>query len=377
MILHIIHDDKFPEKGIENFERILPNKNKSLIVTKLNDFIYLKNKPDFIINSKRWYMDKSFLKNIRSAEALVIHGMTNVGLVATMLARRNTRIIWIGWGYDYYNRIEKKCYTLVGSMTEQLRSIKKVVPKLTLFRRLKEYCNSLLYMYAIQRINYFSPVIPEDFDLFKQYFPKNKMVYMPWNYGITGSKSHVIPNTDLSLGPNILVGNSASYTNNHLEAFEILQHIDLGDRKIIVPLSYGDPNYRDYIVEVGKKLFGDAFIPLLDFMPIADYHEILQSCSIAIMNHYRQQAVGNISALIQSGVKVYLSERNPFLKTCKRIGVKVFLIEDLEKDYSSFYQPLTKLEKESNYLHYEKEFNQDNIQHQTQIIVDELLGSDS
>jgi hypothetical protein len=95
------------------------------------------------------------------------------------------------------------------------------------------------------------------------------------------------------------------------------------------------------------------------------------------MNHYRQQAVGNISALIQSGVKVYLSERNPFLKTCKRIGVKVFLIEDLEKDYSSFYQPLTKLEKESNYLHYEKEFNQDNIQHQTQIIVDELLGSDS
>jgi hypothetical protein len=57
--------------------------------------------------------------------------------------------------------------------------------------------------------------------------------------------------------------------------------------------------------------------------------------------------------------------------------VKVFLIEDLEKDYSSFYQPLTKLEKESNYLHYEKEFNQDNIQHQTQIIVDELLGSDS
>jgi len=373
MILHIIHDDKFPEKGIENFERVLPNKNKSMIVTRLNDFVYLKNKPDFIINSKRWYMNQSFLKKIRSAEALVIHGMTKVGLVATMLARRNTRIIWIGWGYDYYNRIEKKGYTLVGPMTEQLRSVKKVAPKLTLFRRLKKYCNSLLYMYAIQRINYFSPVIPEDFDLFKQYFPKNKMVYMPWNYGITGLKSHVIPDTDLSLGPNILVGNSASYTNNHLEAFDLLKELDLTGRKIIVPLSYGDQVYREYILHIGRKMFDDKFTPITEFMSYEDYAEILKTCSFCIMNHYRQQAGGNISLMINLGAKVYLSERNNFYHANIRKGKKLYSLEDLEINPETFFVPIPEPDRLSNMKLFLEADHQQIIDEQTRNIIDALL----
>lgn len=376
MITHIITDQMFPETGIRNFKSVSLKQNQSLIVSDTTNFTYLKNKPDIVINKKKWFLNSVFISTIRTSDALVFHVLSLYSIIACIYARRKTKLLWIGWGYDYYNKFVEKGYTLFGPLTAQLKSENEISEKVSAIQKLKRLVRNCLFKYSLKRIDIFSPVIMEDYKLFLEYFPRSKMKYLPWNYGASLFK--MLPAEGFpQIGPNILLGNSASFTNNHLEAFEILQHIDLGDRKIIVPLSYGDPNYRDYIVEVGKKLFGDAFIPLLDFMPIADYHEILQSCSIAIMNHYRQQAVGNISALIQSGVKVYLSERNPFLKTCKRIGVKVFLIEDLEKDYSSFYQPLTKLEKESNYLHYEKEFNQDNIQHQTQIIVDELLGSDS
>lgn len=373
MFLHIINDDKFINIGIENFRKLSSVNMKTLIIYSSQNFSHLAVSPDFIISSRRWYVDRRFFKPIRSCDVLIFHSLSIYCLVATFLCKKSCKIHWIGWGYDYYNRFVNKGYKLYGPHTAQL--ISRILTKTTstALQKFKRKLGDLFFIYAIRRIDYFSPVLPEDFDLFKQYFPKTKMVYMPWNYGITELKSHVIPNTDLPLGPNILVGNSASYTNNHIEVFETLKHIDLGKRKIIVPLSYGDPVYRDYIIEIGKNLFHDSFVPLVDFMPTEDYHEILQSCSIAIMNHYRQQAVGNISVLIQSGAKVYLSERNPFLKTCKRINVKVFLLEELEKDSSSFFNPLTNSEKETNYSHYIAEFNQEKIHRQTRIIIDYLL----
>lgn len=373
MITHIIPDDKFPEKGIKNFQSASKELNRSLIIADSTNFTYLKNKPDIIINKKEWFLNSVFISTIRTSDALVLHALSVVGVIATVYAKRKTKILWIGWGYDYYNKFVEKGYTLFGPLTEQLKSKNEISEKVSAIQQLKRSVGNCLFKYSLKRIDIFSPVIMEDYKLFMEYFPRSKMKYLPWNYGVF--LDNLIPSNGLPfLGPNILIGNSASYTNNHLEAFEILQHIDLGNRKIIVPLSYGDPKYRDYIVEVGKKLFGDAFIPLLSFMPIAEYHEILQSCSIAIMYHYRQQAVGNISALVRSGTKVYLSKKNPFLKTCKRIDVKVFLIEDLEKDYSSFYQPLTDIEKKTNYLHYTDEFNQEKKQQRTKVILDELLG---
>jgi hypothetical protein len=376
MITHIIPDDKFPDKGIENFQSVSKELNRSLIIADSTNFTYLKNKPDIVINKKKWFLNSVFISTIRTSDALVFHGLSLYSIIACIYARRKTKLLWIGWGYDYYNKFVEKGYTLFGPLTAQLKSENEISEKVSAIQKLKRFVRNCLFKYSLKRIEFFSPVIMEDYKLFLEYFPRSKMKYLPWNYGASLLKMSPAEGFP-QIGPNILIGNSASFTNNHLEAFEILQHIDLGDRKIIVPLSYGDPKYRDYIVEVGKKLFGDAFIPLLEFIPVEEYHEILQTCSIAIMNHYRQQAVGNISALIQSGVKVYLSERNPFIKTCKRIGVKVFRIEDLEKDYSSFYQPLTEFEKENNYLHYTEEFNQEKIQQQTKIIIDELLGSDS
>ncbi|MBK7480393.1 MAG: hypothetical protein IPI69_12210 [Bacteroidales bacterium] len=63
------------------------------------------------------------------------------------------------------------------------------------------------------------------------------------------------------------------------------------------------------------------------------YTRTLQSCGIAIMNHYRQQAVGNILMMIWLGSKVYLSPLSTLYTYLKRIGIKVFSIEqDLVSD---------------------------------------------
>lgn len=374
MITHVITDQMFPEIGIKSFRSMSEEQNRSLIISDNNDFIYLKEFPDIVIKNKSiWFFNPSFISSIRTSDALVFHSLTLYGIIACIYARRKTKILWIGWGYDYYNRLIEKGYVLFGPLTAKLKSWNDDLDHMSCMRKLKKLVAEWLFNCSLRRINYFSPVIMEDFNIFAEYFPESKMKYLSWNYGDSlSAKSLKVAFP--SLGPNILVGNSASFTSNHLEVFEILKQIELGERKIIVPLSYGSSEYRNYILRVGKEIFADAFVPLLDFMSIENYHEILKSCSIAIMNHYRQQAVGNISALIQSGAKVYLSDRNPFLKTCKRIGVKVFLVEDLERDSSSFYHPLTETEKETNYSCFIAEFNQEKIHHQTKIIIDNLLS---
>ena len=95
---------------------------------------------------------------------------------------------------------------------------------------------------------------------------------------------------NIQLGNNILVGNSAHPENNHLDIAYKLKTINLSNRKIIVPLSYGDNKYKKIILKKYKNIFGNKFKPLLDFISIKDYLNILKSCNICIMGHLRQQA---------------------------------------------------------------------------------------
>ena len=112
-------------------------------------------------------------------------------------------------------------------------------------------------------------------------------------------------------GQNILLGNSASETNNHVEILGILSRHDLGSRKVIVPLSYGDHEYRSNIIEIGKRMLGNAFVPLVDYMPLHEYSSIVASCNVVIMNHLRQQALGNIGTALYQGAHVFLDPSNP------------------------------------------------------------------
>ena len=73
------------------------------------------------------------------------------------------------------------------------------------------------------------------------------------------------------LGKHIQLGNSATPTNNHIEAIDWLAQMELGARRVIVPLSYGSDEYRDMVCAYGKKRLGDTFQPVTDFMPFDEY----------------------------------------------------------------------------------------------------------
>lgn len=135
--------------------------------------------------------------------------------------------------------------------------------------------------------------------------------------------------SDQMSGKKFLVGNSATRTNRHREAFEQLSRFVDEGITVYVPLAYGDEAYRQEVLDEGRKLLGRSFHPLLDFIDSSEYAAFLGTISVAIFNNDRQQGMGNINLLLSQGAKVYLSEDSPMLKDFSQSGYHVYKAEDI------------------------------------------------
>lgn len=140
----------------------------------------------------------------------------------------------------------------------------------------------------------------------------------------------------------IQIGNSADPSNNHLEVFEKLKKYKDTSIEIICPLSYGDVGHRDKIIKEGNRIFGEKFIPIITLMPFDEYLGLLAKIDIAIFNHKRQQAMGNITTLLGLGEKVYIRYDITSWDFCKDHGLKVF---SSNAGFSDLLQEMTKIEK--------------------------------
>lgn len=136
----------------------------------------------------------------------------------------------------------------------------------------------------------------------------------------------------------ILVGNSATKTNRHLEAFERIAKYKHESIRVYVPLSYGDMEYAVEVAKKGKEIFGDKFYPIMDFMTQEDYFGLLNEMDVGIFNNDRQQAIGNIIALLFLGKKLYLrDDTSMWDEWVNKEKYLIHCIGDIDKEsYSEF-----------------------------------------
>jgi hypothetical protein len=168
----------------------------------------------------------------------------------------------------------------------------------------------------------------------------------------------------------ILVGNSATPANNHLECFASLaRQPDLDGRRIVVPLSYGDGDgaYTRHIVQAGQKHFGSRLVPLLDYLPKDRYIEVLTSCGHVMMNHIRQQAMGNLIISGLLGARLHLHRRNPVASWMKKLGLP---ISDLTQPA---LQPLSEADAEAQARVLQAEYGRSTQRQRTRMLVDTAL----
>ena len=120
----------------------------------------------------------------------------------------------------------------------------------------------------------------------------------------------------------ILLGNSGDPTNNHMDAIKYMNSSRLFDSEIYCPLSYGDKIYIEYIEKWMQKQLGERFFPLNSFMARDEYVKFLSTIDIFVMNHNRQQAVGNIITALVLGKPVFMKKESVTYRMFKRMNVQ-------------------------------------------------------
>lgn len=246
-------------------------------------------------------------------------------------------IIWALWGYELYNIAQYFTKTkLEFSTTTRNKGI---------LQRIKDYyAFKIIYQRAVQKIDISLFLLKEDFDLLSSCIP-NAMI---WKEACYQTVNNLIGENSSfkSTGNSILIGNSSTPSNRHEIAFNQLSKLNLNERNIIVPLSYGDNEYRDKVLTAGKLKFGNKFNPLKEFMSKDSYSQLLSSCSHAIFAHERQQAFGSILTMLLGGAKVFLSRVNPLFNWFNQHKIIVF---SLESDFESeIEKPLSDIDKQYN-----------------------------
>ena len=128
---------------------------------------------------------------------------------------------------------------------------------------------------------------------------------------------------------NIQIGNSANPTNNTEQVIRFIAKHKPQNFNVFCPLSYGDMDYANKIIAIGKQELGDHFYPLTNFLDRERYADFISSVDILIMNHQRQQGLGNIFSYLFLGKKVYIRSDNSSFEFFENNGIKVYNTLDL------------------------------------------------
>lgn len=350
MIVHFMFDEKIINALIDNFEFANPSNNLYIIVKDSEDkkLAHVAVRENTIIFNRK-KDDINFLLNGMHIDAVICH-ILNIEFADILLKiKQPISIYWSIWGYDVYSLPEirpSRFAPLTYAYLKKANIFQSLLWFIYRNRTVREICFALKgkkdpykKLEKVQsQVKACLTYIKEDVEFLKAYYPQLHMehIYFPFLNLNQYLGSH-IANTSIN-GKNILIGNSNSDTSNHLDVIAFLAKQGFDEAEIYTPLSYnGSAAYQNTIIESGKNLLGDIFKPMVDFISLQEYNQILHSCSVGIFYHYRQQGMGNIIAMLWMGARIYMTQKNPAYHYFLRIGLKVF---DLDKDFALYKNSL-------------------------------------
>lgn len=348
-IVHIFNDDKFIDSAIELFETSSINNSIYYVLKDKNEkFIYTKSDKVLPLDYNDGNELELFINKINSNNSTVFfHALDKIKQEIALQLNPKIKKVWFIWGYDLYKKWPLFKVKMYQKQTKNYLNERFSVNKFFLNTSFAFWCFKKAIPFLPKRIavgisNHFNtsfykavnvmdivvPVIPTEYKLAKKI--NSNLIFAPFTYGCLEDILGVNFDKNVSKSKNILIGNSGDSSNNHLDIFIKLSKLNLKDKKVFVPLSYGgSKDYINYIIIKGKELLGSNFFPITSFMSRNEYNEILLSCDTLIFNHIRQQGVGNIITLGYLGAKIYLNKKSPVFEYYKSQEIIIFNTNDL------------------------------------------------
>ena len=310
MILHIFPNDKFAYDYIKRINSLFDKSEHFFYVfgekfeEELNDLEFDNVR---IIGWYQMMRDRTLIRLMLSSDKIIFHSLLIPGgflaLVDLLLPIIRKKCFWNIWGADLYNAYwEKKDHI-----------VKEALRKLFI------------------RNTYAVGYIPADYEFLKKVYRTKAKFYLA-SYTYEFSDISIAKDEDDCV--NILIGNSATRECQYHEVIDCLSRFSDKNMKVYCVLSYPKENtaYRKEIVEYGNIKLGEKFVPLVKYMKYDEYMRILANVDIAIFNHNRQQALGNIASLLFYGKRVFINPQNGCKDYFERIGAIVYSTNDLSEN---------------------------------------------
>lgn len=273
----------------------------------------LTNRIFFLKNLKDIFRILRFIKNARW---IYFHFLAyDPTLFYWWLKKRKLKkSTWIIWGADVY-AYKKAGLNIKTTWYEKAR--RKIIP---LFPEIASF-------------------VKADFEIVKSVYHTNSE-YLPILYPLPVNIEHLKQLKIEKVGGSIkiMIGNSGDTTNEHIDALKKISTFSDQDVQVICPLSYGGtPEYVNSVISEGKLLFGEKFYAVTEMMQVEQYARFLSEIDIVIMNHERQQGLGNIMALLYLEKKVFLRAGTTSFNFLIENGCKIESVDKLSHiDFNEF-----------------------------------------
>lgn len=314
MILHIFPYEKFTQDYIKRINKLFDSKQHLFWVygNKIDAAIKEASASNIIFeNDVKGNKYLKLYEYANRADKVIVHSLffgTKKLLFLTILECKNkSKFFWNIWGADLYNEYwdRKK------NIKNQFRNFIK-----------KRFIKMLP---AVGYIN-------GDYDFLKTHYKTNAKFYIA-SYSYDFFVPEVKCSDDDEKTINILLGNSATKECRYNEMIDRLSEYKELPIKVKCVLSYPVENkqYVKQVIEHGNKVLKDKFIPLTNFMTYNEYTELLAGIDLAIFNHNRQQALGNIASLLYLGKRVFINPQNACKEYFENMGAIVYSTDDLSE----------------------------------------------
>ena len=335
MILHLVFDDKFTDYAIRQFQPFGESEFVTVVNDQVQEFKYIKQKDKIRVLEDKSEEYLLLLDHLSEYKAIILHGFYTPWQVDVIKhAPAQVKVCWVFWGGDMYQRPDI-CDSYLSKASRCIQRIRDIVKG-------KKRQGYIVPFEMYSRIDFLLDDSYENFEDVRRYIGKSDLKYLWYTYySIEETVGGSLMRSFVS-GQNLMVGHTACIRTNHIDGFLAVKRLNLRNHNIVSALSYGESWYRGLMVSWGHFLFGKRFKPLLGFMPLDQYNDVLSSCPIEVMPSYKPEGMGNCLTAIWLGAKVYLYERNLKYQYFKRLGLSVFSIDkDLVRSNSDWDKPLS------------------------------------
>ena len=346
LLLHITEDEKFIDYVIDVFESVYPGRNVYFIAFQENasELLYVKSINPNIVKGHIGSIEyKELINKIDSFKGVIIHNLiTEFKQDIILNASPDVYFHWMAWGADLYSIpiLSRKVILPYTKKYQELNKSRKEIAAISLYNNHPELFNILYPLFyreespllkrmrCYRKVKSVSTVTPQEYCLVQKTISKS-IKYLPFKY-ISTRQLNQGKEGIICTGNNIIVGNSATLENNHIDTFKLLNDNVLSDKLLFCPLSYGDKLYGNYVIAVGREMFKEKFVPVTAFLPFEEYSNFLLSCGNVIMNNIRQQGMGIILLSLWKGARVFINEKSPIFEYIKGEGMLIYNLSDLK-----------------------------------------------